>query len=82
MSGYNLPGLKLLNRIYKTENRRNGNLGPVYFYNIFLANNKKVDIPSSTNVKNTDVVSSLGDVVSSLGGDINGDSFEDIISPD
>ena len=79
MSGYNLPGLKLLNRIYKTENRRNGNLGPVYFYNIFLANNKKVDIPSSTNVKNTDVVSSLsGDI----NGDINGDSFDVIISPD
>ena len=51
MSGYNLPGIKLLNRIYKTENRRNGNLGPVYFYNIFLANNKKVDISSALMLK-------------------------------
>ncbi len=41
MIGYNLPGIKLLNRIYKTENRINGGLGVMFFYNNYLVNNRK-----------------------------------------
>ena len=55
MNGYKLSGIKLLNRIYKTENRRNGNLGPVYFYNNYLLFNKKNDIVLSMGLKYTDV---------------------------
>ena len=31
MGGYQLPGIKSLNRIYKTENRINGGLGGCIF---------------------------------------------------
>ena len=41
MNGYQLPGIKLLNRIYKNENKRNGGLGVVFFYNNYLVKNTK-----------------------------------------
>lgn len=82
MSGYKLPGLKLLNRIYKTENRINGGLGVLFFYNNFLANNKKGDIPSNT-IKNTDVVissfNSNGNKFHVLFDDRNADGYSDLI---
>ena len=75
MSGYELPGIKLLNRIYKTENRRNGNLGPVFFYNNFLVNNKKVGATSG------DTTGDGSDNVIGISYyDVNGDGY--IIIPD
>jgi hypothetical protein len=44
MSGKQRSGMGNLNRLYSYENNRNGNLGPVYFYNNHLTNRQNIPI--------------------------------------
>jgi hypothetical protein len=44
MIGKQRSGIGNLNRLYSYENDRNGNLGPVYFYNNHLTNRQNIPI--------------------------------------
>jgi hypothetical protein len=46
MSGKQRSGMGNLNRLYAYENNRNGNLGPLYFYNTYLTNQQNISIPT------------------------------------
>ena len=71
MSGYQFPGLKMLTRIYKTENRINGGRGVLFFYNNYLVNNNKFDEPiqnlsSVENIGITGIPTSIPDTPTNL----------------
>ena len=46
MSGKQRSGMGNLNRLYAYENNRNGNLGPLYFYNTYLTNQQNISMPT------------------------------------